>query len=241
MTTEATARLITTTDPTMDAQSWSDFLTRHPDFLATHCATELYSVLQALVRRHPDLFADLTLPKPPDGVASLPHTQLRLWREKLSRLNFAMNTLRTTAEANAALDRVLHEFACALISATERSAEQAMALLHQHFAVDIAKLITIKTLNHPTLNLLEGWLESHTPLCGRLSEAQRQAIFGTELPDTGSAALIAIGSNLAQPRWILALGRITPDGFNPSQGTLFLTQIGELVTAYLSCEHTIAP
>jgi uncharacterized protein YigA (DUF484 family) len=241
MTTEATARLILATDPMLDAQSWSDFLTHHPDFLATHCATELTGVLQALVLHHPDLFAELTLPQPPVGVASLPHTQLRLWREKLSRLNFAMDTLRTTAEANATLDRVLHEFACALLRAPQHTAEQVVTLLHQHFAVDNAQLIAVETLNHSTQRLLEGWLASRTPLCGRLSEAQRQALFGTELPDTGSAALIAIGSNLAQPRWILALGRITPDGFNPSQGTLFLTQIGELVSAFLSDERTIAP
>lgn len=240
MTNEATARLILTTDPTPDARSWSDFLTHNPDYLATHCATELSSVLQALALQQPDLFADLSLPKPPAGVASLPHTQLRLWREKLSRLNFAMDTLRATAEANAALDGVLHQFACALLNATERTAEQVVALVHQHFAVDTAQLIALESLNHPTQHLLEGWLASRAPLCGRLSEAQRRALFGAALPDTGSAALIAIGSNLAKPRWILALGRITPDGFNPSQGTLFLTQIGELVTAYLTCEHTSA-
>jgi uncharacterized protein YigA (DUF484 family) len=224
------------------AQAIADFLSAHPNYLTdyfTHHGTdELATALNVLAQQRPDLFAELTLPTPPQGVASLPHAQMRIWRERLNRLNRTFETLHATAEANAALDRVLHHFACALLREPKRTAEHVVALLHQHFAVDTAKLIALDTLTPPARQALEGWLASHTPLCGRLNEAQRHALFGAELPDTGSAALIAIGHATEQPGWILALGRITPDGFNPSQGTVFLTQIGELVSAYLSCKPT---
>ncbi|MGC8697614.1 MAG: DUF484 family protein, partial [Halothiobacillus sp.] len=229
--TEATVRIRTPELADIklpDAPTLAAFLAAHPDYFASLGAAELSPVLQALLHQQPKLVAELTLPLPPAGVTSLPHAQLQIYREQLARLKSTLNALRATAESNAALDRVLHEFACALLCAPQRTAEQVVTLLHQHFAVDTAQLIALQALNPATQGLLEGFLASRTPLCGRLSEAQRHALFGAELPDTGSAALIAIGANLAQPRWILALGRIAPDGFNPSQGTLFLTQIGEL-------------
>lgn len=235
--TEAIARPIPA-EPTfealsLDEQNLATFLSSHPDFLPELCASELMRVLQALLQQRPDLFAELKLPQPPDGVASLPHAQLRIWREQLTRLNSALRALRATAESNAALDRVVHEFACALLTSNERSPAQVMTLIHRHFAVDTAQLIACSSLEPKTQHLLEGWLASRTPLCGRLSEPQRQALFGAALPDTGSAALIAIGAQPTEPRWILALGRFAPEGFNPSQGTLFLTQIGDLVHAFL--------
>ncbi len=236
MTTEAaTARLINPDSSPPDTQALSAFLASNPDFLPILCATELKGVLEALLAQEPAVLADLVLPSPPDGVASLPHTQQRLWREKLARLTYKINDLSTTAENNARLDRVLHNFACALLRAADRDPNQVIALIHQHFTVDSAQLIVYDELDSQTKQLLEGWLTSSTPLCGRLNETQRQAVFGNEFPDTGSAALIAMGQKPTQPHWILALGRFTPDGFNPSQGTLFLSQIGELVHSFL-CE-----
>ena len=243
MTEAATARSLSPlnqADMPPAPQAIADFLAAQPDFLADyfthHGAQALTTALQTLAEQRPDLFADLSLPVPPNGVASLPHAQLRVWRERLGRLNHTLDTLHATAEANAALDLVLHQFACALLQAPKGTAEHVVTLLHQHFTVDTAKLIALDTLTPQARQPLEGWLISRSPLCGRLNEAQRDALFGAELPDTGSAALIAIGHDTEQPRWILALGRITPDGFNPSQGTVFLTQIGELVSAYLSCK-----
>ncbi|OZB75150.1 MAG: hypothetical protein B7X37_03370 [Halothiobacillus sp. 14-55-98] len=238
MTNEATAiSLIDNNNQSPDNAAVTLFLQQNHGFLAEHCQTNLRSVLEDLLASTPTLLTEIKLPSPPDGVASLPHIQLRILRERLERLTHQINQLRITAEANARLDQVLHDFASDLLRTPQRTPEQLRTLLHQHFTVDAVELLRMTDITAQGKQILSGWLDSRTPLCGRLNEAQRQLIFDTHFPDTGSAALIAVGNNLAEPDWILALGRHAPDGFNPMQGTLFLRQIGDLAAAFL-CPQT---
>jgi uncharacterized protein len=148
-------------------------------------------------------------------------------------LRHQIDSLRATAEDNAQLDQVLHDFASDLLQTPAREPEQLIDLIHRHFTVDAVELIRHTDMTPQKRAPLRGWLESKTPLCGRLNEAQRQLVFDAHFPDTGSAALIAVGQNPKEPDWILALGRHAPDGFNPTQGTLFLSQIGDLAAAFL--------
>ncbi|MDD3575376.1 DUF484 family protein [Halothiobacillus sp.] len=238
MTNEATAiSLIDNNNQSPDKAAVVDFLQQNPGFLAEHCQTQLRSVLEDLLESSPTLLTEIELPSPPDGVASLPHIQLRIQRERLARLTRQINLLRATAEDNARLDQVLHDFASDLLRTPQRTAEQLTVLIHRHFTVDAVELVCFADLKTQSKQILSGWVESRSPLCGRLNEAQRQLVFDTHFPDTGSAALIAVGNNPAEPDWILALGRHAPDGFNPTQGTLFLSQIGELAAAFL-CPQT---
>jgi len=158
---------------------------------------------------------------------------LRLLRERVARLTHQIDLLHSTAQDNARLDQVLHDFASDLLRMPERKPEQLSDLLDRHFTVDAISLICFTDIPILAKQTLRGWLDSRTPLCGRLSEAQRQLVFDANFPETGSVAMISIGENMQEPGWILALGRHAPDGFNPTQGTLFLRQIGELATAFL--------
>jgi len=186
-----------------------------------------------LLEKHPDLVAHLNLPEPPEGIASLPHYQLRLWRRAVQGLHAQIDNLHAAAHANAELDQLMHRFASALLGTRERSTESLSARLHEHFSIDHIRLVDWKELSAEDRAPLQGWADNGYPLCGRLNDAQRQVVFGEELPETGSAALIPLRDGEGRLSEILALGRDTPDGFNPGQGTLFLTQIGELAAAFL--------
>lgn len=234
MTNEATAiPLIDNSNQSPDKAAVAEFLQQNPEFIVEHCQTQLQSVLEQVLESSPILLTEIELPSPPDGVASLPHIQLRIQRERIARLTRQINLLRATAEDNARLDQVLHDFASDLLRTPKHDSEQLSALIHRHFTVDAVELLRYADITPQAKQTLRGWLDSRTPLCGRLNEAQRQLVFNTHFPDTGSAALIAVGNNPAEPDWILALGRHAPDGFNPTQGTLFLSQIGDLATAFL--------
>ena len=234
MTNEAAAiPLIDTHPPAADQEAVAQFLRQNPAFFLEQIHTHLPEVLAQALADSPQLLTEIELPMPPAGVASLPHVVMRIQRERLARTTRQIERLSATAKDNARLDQILHHFASDLLRAPQRHPEQVIRCIHRHFTVDAAALVPYGRLDPASKAVLKGWLDSQTPLCGRLSEAQRPLVFDAQFPQTGSAALIAVGPQPTEPDWILALGRHAPDGFNPTQGTLFLSQIGDLVGAFL--------
>ncbi len=227
--------------PTADAMQ--AFFAQHPQFLAETLALNtpqaLAEFVTAALRAQPEWLSQIDLPEPEGSVINLPHRLLRAWREKLAQQTAAVAYLHQTAELNAALDRKMHTFTCALLAAPQRDADTVCGLIRQNFAVDAVTLTAWNALNLAARQSLEGWKASQTPLCGRLTEAQRRALLGADFPETGSAAVVA-ATRSGDSLTILALGRFTPDGFTPAQGTLFVAQIGELVGAFL-CPSDFAP
>jgi hypothetical protein len=232
--TEATAaaRLPETPQPPLDTKQVAAFLNEHPDFLTQQVANQLRATLEYLLAEDPDLVAELELPHPPAGVASLPHVQLRLWRERLARQEHKITQLHVAAESNARLDQIMHDLAFDLLGTAQRSPERLCAIIHNHFTIDMIRVLSLSEFSADQMASLQGWLSSESPLCGRLNDAQRRTLFGADFPETGSAALIVLKPR-PEATLILALGRFAPDGFNPSQGSLFLKQIGELAAAFL--------
>jgi hypothetical protein len=212
------------TDPPAERDAVStievvDYLRRHPEFLLDH----------------PELLDHIELPGPPEPAASLHHWQLRRWRNRARRHQDTLERLHRVAEENACSDRLLHGFCRALLGAARNDTASLERIVADGFEVDAVRVIDIAILDAAVLEALDGWLDNPAPRCGRLAEPVHQALFGVRLPETGSAALIAIrdGGNGAISH-VLALGRQAPDGFNPAQGTHFLEQIGELAGAFLA-------
>lgn len=233
MTESAAAALLHETPPsTLTVERVTAFLHENPAFLPYHVADRLRDTLENLLAENPSLIAELELPYPPDGVTSLPHVQLRLWRERLSRQEHTITQLHATAENNARLDQIMHDFAVALLGSEQHTPARLCSIIHDHFAVDAIRVLPLADLQADQIAPLQGWLTSDNPYCGRLSDTQRRVLFGEDLPETGSAALIALTTRPGT-RFVLALGRHAPDGFNPSQGSLFLKQIGQLAETFL--------
>ncbi|MCL7744329.1 DUF484 family protein [Guyparkeria hydrothermalis] len=194
------------------------------------------------LRAHPELFLDhpeildaVELPGPPQPIVSLHHWQLRRWRHRAMSQKSALDQLHQVAADNAEADRLLHRFCQTLLGATDRSTATLERLIGETFEVDACRVAPLSELDGETRGQLAGWLENPVPHCGRLHDTVRETLFGDALPQTGSAALISVTTDGdASARYIVALGRRLPDGFNPAQGTHFLEQIGELAAAFLS-------
>ncbi|MGB0846644.1 MAG: DUF484 family protein [Thiolinea sp.] len=82
------------------------------------------------------------------------------------------------------------------------------------------------------LRMMSGLFQKRQPVCGRLRPKQQTFLFGENSEAIKSAVLIPLYE--ARAIGVLALGSHNPDRFHPGMGTLFLTQLGELVSRALS-------
>lgn len=196
-----------------------DYLRQHPDLLL----------------EHPELLDLIELPGPPEPSVSLHHWQLRRWRNQVHTHRHALDHLHQVAAENARADRLLHRFCEDLLTATDRAPGTLEQRIEANFEVDTSRVKRLDDIEPASRKALQGWLDNPLPHCGRIHDSVRNEFFGDSLPQTGSAALIAVrpGEGKAITH-VIALGRHQPEGFNPAQGTHFLEQIGELAAAYLT-------
>ena len=77
------------------------------------------------------------------------------------------------------------------------------------------------------LGSVNPWVDSRRPVCGQQDDKINKALFGTDVR-IGSSALIPLyhASNLG----LLCLGSVNADRFGRAMGTIFLQQLGELVS-----------
>ena len=78
------------------------------------------------------------------------------------------------------------------------------------------------------VDTVRPWLEKRKPVCGRLDEKINRELFGDEIK-VESSALIPLYHTTEIG--LLCLGSVSKDRFNRSMGTIFLEQLGELVSS----------
>jgi hypothetical protein len=208
------------------------YLEAHPDFF----------------ERHPQLLAQLKLAHEPGGRAvSLIERQVLALRGREQTLARELDELLAIARDNDLTTQRLHRFALAMLEALtlDEALDVAAELLRQEFALD-AVAIRLRApagvvparpelvpANDPHLAALLQQLHGARPLCGaRLDEPQRIRLFGNAGREVRSLALIPLGGKL--PHGVLALGSSDAQRFHASQGTLYLTRLGELLTEGLA-------
>jgi hypothetical protein len=74
---------------------------------------------------------------------------------------------------------------------------------------------------------VQPWIEARKPVCGRQDEKINRALFGADIR-IGSSALIPLYHT--RDMGLLCLGSASTDRFGLSMGTIFLQQLGELVS-----------
>ncbi|HMT91623.1 DUF484 family protein [uncultured Thiothrix sp.] len=82
------------------------------------------------------------------------------------------------------------------------------------------------------LKQMAGLFQKRQPVCGRLRPKQQIFLFGEENTAIKSAVLIPLFE--ARNIGVLALGSEHEDRFHPGMGTLFISQLGDLVSRALS-------
>jgi uncharacterized protein YigA (DUF484 family) len=211
----------------LGAHEVAAWLRRHPAFL----------------KQFPDLALTLVVPREDGPAASLASYQLEVLRDKNRELAKRLHELSGNAQENERLAVRTHQLTLALMKqATAAGTARALAAsLAEDFHGDLVRMV----LFHPVEGLensdwlqviaendlrLEGFrdlLGSGEPLCGRLHPDKNALLYGAQVDDVQSSALLVLpGIGL------VAVGSRDGNRFFPGMGTLFLRMMAEsLATA----------
>ncbi|MCW9058698.1 MAG: DUF484 family protein [Gammaproteobacteria bacterium] len=206
------------------------------------------------LREHPEFFneqtelvAELRIPHPVGPAISLLERQVTVMRDQNRDLKRKLMDLVQVARDNDRLNERMHQLILDLIKAG--SLEQVIDTLNDHlrgeFKADTLSLLLYDmdrnrarecgilpiARDDAALEHFASFHKSGRPLCGRLKQAQLEFLFGDQAPAVGSAALVPIGRDASQG--MLAIGSSEANRFHPGMGTLFLSHLGELISAVL--------
>lgn len=228
---------MTMTDPDavsenrLDESVVADYLRQHPDFLA----------------RHPDVLAEVRVPHDPGaGVVSLIERQVSVLRERNQRLESRLGELLQTARDNERVGARLLALGRGLLEA--ESLDGVVALVREtllsEFAADevVIRLIDTEDGHHaerdperfvrpgdPAIAPFDDFLRRGEPVCGDVTQQQSDALYGEAAEEIGSSALVPLRSGRALG--LIGLASRDAGHFHSAMGTLFLAQLGELVSA----------
>jgi uncharacterized protein YigA (DUF484 family) len=204
-----------------------DWLLRHPDFF----------------HHHPDCLESLNLPHTCGDAVSLVTRQIELLRVKNRKLQSQLNDILHIARENDTLLRRFHQLTLAMLDAA--SLDDALAalrwLLHDCFQADFVAVRLIHPLidcpvgdlcvseDCPQLSHFKQILETGKPECGMPSREQAQFLFGENACEAESYALVPLQH--AGLKGVLAIGSRDPHRFEPGMGSLFLSQMSDVVAA----------
>lgn len=201
------------------------YLKAHPDFF----------------ERHAHLLAELFLPSPHGkGTISLAERQQIAQRDKIRVLESRFTELILTAEENEATARKVHELTLGLLYAKDVEAlhTHLVEFLAAHFQLPNAQLKLWANESHVADHLfidaeesLKNWAKDLSqPYCGTLPTMDIAGWF-TDTP----ASLAVIPMRYQDVTFgLMAIPSEQRSRFYAGMGTLFLNQIGELVSASLA-------
>lgn len=194
--------------------------------------------------RHQRLLAELWLPHESGGAVSLVERQISLLREENRSLRRRLASLTRNAQDNERLQSRLQRLSIDLMGRCEISEvhEALKRSLHVDFRADAFALrLLLPAMVHPEVPaglrfavdgteraMFSAVLEAGRPSCGTADRDQLAPLFGDAAGQLGSAALVPLGRG--PRRGLLAVGSRDPQRFHARVGTLFLDQLGALVT-----------
>ena len=215
----------------LDDDQVAAYLQLHPDFFQDH--------LDLLERMH--------IPHPSGNAISLISKQLELFRTKHQEQENQLNALIDIARENDAAFNRMHELTLAMLEAN--SLEDAIAnlseVLAECFLTDFVAVKIIMPIsespisnlfvepNAPGLQHFSNILQENQPKCGRPTLAQAQFLFGEAANEVKSCAILPMV--FTQLDGLLAIGSRDEGRFHNSMGSLFLTQMSEIIgTRFIS-------
>lgn len=203
----------------------ADYLRQHPEFFQNHL----------------DLLESMHIPHPSGNAISLIAKQLELFRVKHQEQENQLTALIDIARENDAAFNRMHELTLAMLEAN--SLQDAVAnlseVLAECFLTDFVAVKIIKQNPDSPLNNLfvdpddarlahfAGELSSNQPKCGRPTLIQAQFLFGDAAVEVKSCAIIPM--SFTQLKGLLAIGSRDEGRFHYSMGSLFLTQMSEII------------
>ena len=217
--------------PRISDKEVMNFLQQNPDFFDAY----------------PQVLADIKLQHNSGKAVSLIERQVAVLRDQRKKLKRQLQDLVDIARENDDLDRRLHQLTLRLIDCRRLSdvLEMLKHYLQRDFAVDAVTLrlraIPGRTdlagfaeFNSDAETVFEGFsrlVTEHKPVCGRFRPEQMRQLFAASAGSIASAALIPLHD--LPVFGMLAVGSVDAQRFHPEQGTVFLAQMGELVSRAL--------
>lgn len=214
---------------------------------------ELISLIREnadILQRHPELLAVLEVPHETGKAVSLIERQVGVLREKIQMQDDRLCELMDVARDNERLAQSRHGLALSLLSSHDLDdvVSTVLDILSNQLAADFAvvKLFSDEQqlidqsaglfvdTSDEALNAFKTMLEHKNTVCGKATKEQKDFLFGEVADSIKSVAIIPLvaGANLG----LIGLGSNDINRFNPSMGTDFLAQIGDLVSAALAVQ-----
>jgi len=210
--------------PVLTAEQVAEYLAGHPDFFTEHTW----------------LLEKLYVPHQRGTTVSLVERQTSLLRERNQQLHGHLADLIDAARHNDVQFEKTKRMVLALLEAwTLEDVAVAVeeSLCHDFYGDETALLLfserslesnSIRTLARAEDSLVQPLIETNLPSCGQLSEAMNRFLFQDRAVKVQSAAVVPLvkGDTLG----LLAIGSYDPNYFQSSQGTLFLSYVGEVLS-----------
>ena len=205
-----------------------DFLKENPEMLMSY----------------PEVFTALSIPHHGGDIASLVERQLKILRTENRKIKKKLEELVNIARENEELNQRFHRLALELLN-TEQLDDVLAMVQHQVQTDFYTDYVCFKFLpeisdkkerlknhyldaNSGIVETVKPWLEKRKPVCGRLDDKINRELFGEEFK-VESSALIPLYHTAEIG--LLCLGSTSKERFNKSMGTIFLEQLGELVSS----------
>jgi uncharacterized protein YigA (DUF484 family) len=192
---------------------------------------------------YPTVFSSLAIPHKTGGAISLVERQLKLLREENHSLKSKIDELVGIARENEELNQRFHRLALELMNTDQLHdvlamvQDQVQTFFYTDFVcfrflpgvTDAGNIIDGLCLDRDSgiVDSVKPWIEARKPVCGRQDEKINRELFGADI-HIGSSALIPLYHT--RDMGLLCLGSASADRFSLSMGTIFLQQLGELVS-----------
>ncbi len=204
--------------------------------------------VEQYLREHPEFFNEhlhllekISIPHPSGNAVSLISKQLEIFRSRHHDLENQLNELIDIARENDTSYTRMHKLTLALLEAktVEDVVKNLETVLSDYFLTDFVAVRLIKhNPDSPIANLyiapdsedLKPFgkeLASNQPTCGRPTLTQAKILFGDSSLAVKSFAIMPM--MFTELEGFLAVGSSEEERFHYSMGSLFLTQMSEIV------------
>lgn len=218
------------TQQPVSAEQVSDFLRQHTDFLIDQ----------------PDLLSELEFEKAPGGTISLAQRQREQLRQKNQNLHDQLHALIANAHSNTALQQRVQQLCLRLMDCQDLPSlfDTLIEQLQKEFSADeVAIRLFYSGDQQPKLSSVSGnivelhaddsklkafdhILAKQQPVCGRLTNAQKELLFADKADDVHSVACLPLGHEPCAG--LLAIASSDANRFHADMGTEYLSFLGEV-------------
>lgn len=185
--------------------------------------------------RHSDLLADMVLPHESGKAVSLVERQVSILREQKDEHKQKLQQLIKNAQQNEELVNKLNQLILDILDAS--SLGQLIKLVEDRLCSDFnADEVIVALADHYDLSAFGSVIEKRKPVCGRLTDEQKQALFDDAAESIESAALIPLvaSDDSKQCLGLVAIGSKDVTRFSADMDTLFLAHLAKVLTRVIN-------